>query len=238
MKLSDRLDVIYNAIREGETVADIGTDHGFVPIKLVETGKSPYVILADISNDSLKKGRKNILSQVKDDYDGIIDFRLGDGLQALDYAEVNDVIIAGMGGRLIREIMSYNIQKTRSFEKFILQPRNHAGELRYWLFNNGFNIASDILVRESRHIPEILIVESGMPILDISELNEESVELLAPVTLAENDKELLLEFLERNIRNTKQVLSNLLLSSDDKSETINDYKYRLNYLTEFMNKVK
>ena len=54
MKLSDRLDVINKAIREGETVADIGTDHCFVPIKLVETGKSPYVILADISNDSLK----------------------------------------------------------------------------------------------------------------------------------------------------------------------------------------
>lgn len=238
MKLSDRLNVIYKAIREGETVVDIGTDHGFVPIKLIETCKSPYVILVDISGDSLEKGRKNVLDLLDDEHGGIIDFRIGDGLQVLDYAEVDDVIIAGMGGRLIRDIMAFNIQKTRSFQKFILQPRNHAGELRYWLFNNGFNIVSDILVRENKHIPEILIVEPGMPILDISELNEESIELLVPVTLAENDKELLVEFLERNIINTKQVLTNLLLSSVGKPEAIKDYEYRLSYLTEFMKKVK
>ncbi|MBK5253065.1 MAG: SAM-dependent methyltransferase [Peptostreptococcaceae bacterium] len=238
MKLSDRLNIIYNAIREGETVADIGTDHGFIPIKLIETGKSPYVVLVDISCDSLEKGRNNVQSIVNEEQKSIIDFRLGDGLKALDFAEVDDIIIAGMGGRLIRDIMSYDIEKTRSFQKFILQPRNHSGELRYWLLNNGFNIVSDILVRENKYIPEILIVESGMPLFDISELNEESIELSVPVTLADNDKQLVIELLERNINNSKKVLDNLLLSSDNKTEMVKEYEYKLEYLTEFMKKVK
>jgi len=235
MKLSDRLNAIYEFIRPGEMVADIGSDHGFIAVKLIEEEKSPYIILSDISEYSLLKGKKNIDNYENNDI--IIDCRMGDGLKTLDYGEVDDVIIAGIGGRLIVDILSNETMKTSSFPKLILQPRNHSGELRYWLYNNGYNITNDIIVRENKYIPEIIVAVKGMPLVDIKGLDKESIELEVPITLCDNDKDILIEFLNGKIDKTNVVLENLKKSSDIDLELFKKYEYRLNYLKYFLEKV-
>ncbi|MGF6375585.1 tRNA (adenine22-N1)-methyltransferase [Clostridiales Family XIII bacterium PM5-7] len=155
MMLSDRLALIANQINQGETMADIGTDHGFLPIHLWETEKCPKVIMADISEQSLQKAMDNCTERYPEQD---FDFRLGNGIDVLANGEVENVVIAGMGGILITDILGWDLVKSHSINKYILQPRTHTGVLRRWLANNGFSIVRELLVRESKFIWEILVV--------------------------------------------------------------------------------
>lgn len=157
MKLSERLQYIADEIKCGETMADIGTDHGFLPLYLLEKKKCPKVIMADISSGSLKKAEINCkLVKPKGDYE----LRLGNGIDVLADGEVDTVVIAGMGGLLIADILEWNLKKSRSVKRYILQPRNNVGRLRHWLFSNGFSIVKEGIVREGKFLCEILTVES------------------------------------------------------------------------------
>lgn len=153
-ELSIRLQKIADRINEGETMADIGTDHGFLPIYLIENDISPSVIMTDVSRPSLMKGSDN-LDMLGADRDRA-DFRVGDGISVLKSGETDAVVIAGMGGMLIRDIMSVDMDHTCSFRKYILQPRTRQGHLRKWLLENGFTIIHEDLVEEGRFIPEII----------------------------------------------------------------------------------
>ena len=105
IKLSDRLKSIADEIKKGETVADIGTDHGFLPVYLWENHISPHVIMTDISPASLKKAEDNCQTE----YPGIkFDLRTGDGLEPVRPAETDAVVMAGMGGLLMSEILGKN----------------------------------------------------------------------------------------------------------------------------------
>ena len=153
IKLSDRLKLIADKIEQGETMADIGTDHGFLPLYLFQSGKSPKVIMCDISGPSLDKAREAF------EQCGLADdaqFRLGDGLKVLKENEVDTVVIAGMGGLLITQILEGDPDKTASFRKYIFQPRNNSALLRRWLTAKGFEIDKNRLVREGKFICEII----------------------------------------------------------------------------------
>ena len=160
IKLSDRLQIIADRIKPAETMADIGTDHGFLPIYLKETGICSRVIMADISEPSLGKARMNAAFCSEEIRNGL-EFRAGDGLQILSRGEVEAVVIAGMGGRLIRDIMAEDMDITRSVRRFVLQPRIGQGYLRKWLYLNGFSIISEDLVYEGDYIPEIITVSTS-----------------------------------------------------------------------------
>jgi tRNA (adenine22-N1)-methyltransferase len=159
MKISNRLRALYDAVSLGESVADIGTDHGYVPILLLQNHVSPKVILSDISSGSLAKAIENFHDVPFEIPESC--FRVGDGLNTLQNAEVETVIIAGMGGQLIESILEENPEKTASYRKFILQPRNNSGELRCYLYENGFDIEQEILVDEGKFICEIIVATPG-----------------------------------------------------------------------------
>lgn len=160
MKLSDRLQAIADEINPGETMADIGTDHGFLPLALWRRGISPRVVLGDVSEAALSKavrfGHRHGLSD-PDCY------RAGDGLSVLAPGEVDAVVLAGMGAPLMIQILSEDPAKTAGFSKFILQPRNYPDRLRKWLWEADFGLVEDKLVREGRRICEILTVCPGKP---------------------------------------------------------------------------
>ncbi len=155
IKLTERLQLLADQIKQDETMADIGTDHGFLPIYLWESEISPKVIMADISPGSLQKARANCFELYPDEK---FDLRLGNGIQILENGEVDAVVIAGMGGKLMTEILGEDMEKTKSFKKLILQPRNGQAKLRSWLIENGFSIIKESLVRENKYICEIITV--------------------------------------------------------------------------------
>ena len=163
IKLSERLETIANLIDKNETMADIGTDHGFLPVALWERGICKKIILSDVNIGPLEKASENIHTTNP----GIqFDLRLGNGLETILKGEVTTLVIAGMGGVLITEILAADLQKSKSFEKIILQPRNGHSKLRYWLLENGFSIVKEALVKEGLYICEIIVVKPNQKGLD------------------------------------------------------------------------
>ena len=225
IKLTDRLSAIANEIKKGETVADIGTDHGFLPIYLWEAGISPKVIMADISKGSLEKARQNCLSTHPD---MVFDLRLGDGIKVLENGEVDAVAIAGMGGILMTEILEADLEKTKSLKKFILQPRNNVGVLRKWLLDNGFDIINEQLVLEGKYICEILTVVVGEGQATQEEKDEISYQF--PRTLVDFKGPLTVEYLNRHIKKEKFILDSMKSGNKTTLEDIKNQEYRIEYL--------
>lgn len=178
IKLSERLLAIAACIDPGETVADIGTDHGLLPIFLYEQNKNPNVILCDLKPGPLEKAKKNIDTYVPLFSPAV---RQGDGLTVLDDHETDVVVIAGMGGELISSILGADIRKTNSFRKFILQPRTCSDKLRMFLFANDFTIIDECLAMERGRICEILTAIPG------TRLSFDAAEKKAIIMLMERD---------------------------------------------------
>lgn len=157
VKLSDRLRRMAECVKPGEATADIGTDHGLLPIFLYENKRSSRLILCDINGGPLKKAEENVNRFLGEGlFVGSFSLRLGNGLSTVDPGEVQAVIIAGMGGILISDILQADIKKARSFTRLILQPRNHSPELRQWLHKRKFEIYQEFLVREGIYICEVI----------------------------------------------------------------------------------
>ena len=145
-----------------DSVVDIGSDHGYLPLLLLEQRGCSKVIVTDISPWSLKKAKKNIEKGISYEVnEKIISYRLGDGLGVIEKGEANIAVIGGMGGLLISQILSQHIETALSFDKIILQPRKNQGELRFWLLNNGFTIVKEHLAQEGRYICEIIVAEKA-----------------------------------------------------------------------------
>ncbi|MDR3225449.1 MAG: class I SAM-dependent methyltransferase [Clostridiales Family XIII bacterium] len=140
-KYTDRIKKLASYVSPGETVADIGPDHGYLGIWLVKNGISPRVIMTDIAEGPLAIARANAERYVAPlscgKQSGAMDFRLGDGIAPLAPGEVGTVVIAGMGGETIIGILEADMGKTRSFLKYILQPRTKTELLRAWLNGSG-----------------------------------------------------------------------------------------------------
>lgn len=250
IKLSSRLKIMADQIAQGETVADIGTDHGFLPMYLLEAGISPKVIMADVSAGSLEKAKSNFKKLFCADLweserhfaegTNAYDFRLGDGLAVLEEAEVDDVVIAGMGGILMTEIIGADIHKGRSFKKYILQPRNGQGKLRYWLYMNGFTIERELLVREGKFICEVIVAlpSEERPCSDIPP--EDHIAWEVPELLIEENGSLGQEFARRRLMIEKYIYDSIRNSaqagsrSDETKEKLCKVHERMEYLSKLL----
>ncbi len=232
MKLSDRLQLIADSIETGETMADIGTDHGFLPLYLIETGISPRVIMCDISGPSLAKAREAFAEA--DITEGAV-FREGNGLEVLEAGEVETVVIAGMGGILMTEIMGSDLKKTVSFHKYILQPRNNAGLLRYWLQNKGFQIEKNLLVREGKFICEVIVVFAPKAVIN-SDIRPEELSAAQedprwelPLGMQSEEAGLAREYAALKIRQEEKKLRGLKKASEPDLEQIRLSESRIRY---------
>ena len=159
VRLSDRLLAIAGYVPKGSVTADIGTDHGSLPLYLVEQGICPRVIMTDISEASLSKA---VLAGGSYLSEGRLSARAGDGLAPLTAGEAETVIMAGLGGNLMIDILSKDPGKARSMKYYLLQPRKAVGRLRQYLASEGYRIGAEIIVAEGRHLCEILWAASPM----------------------------------------------------------------------------
>lgn len=155
ISLNERLLKIASLVNHVETVIDVGTDHGYLPVYLVENSQIQRAIVSDISRDSL---RKAIILAKEKKLEDKIEARQGAGFHVLKEADKIDVsIVAGMGGHLIATILEEN-KKTLKKKKMrlILQPMQNPEALRKYLLENNYRIIGEHLVQEERFIYQIL----------------------------------------------------------------------------------
>lgn len=132
-----RLSLCADMVRRGSRLADIGTDHGYLPIELCLSGRIPSALACDINPLPLRSAEENIARFGLSD---IIQTRLSDGLAEVASGEADDIVIAGMGGELIRDIISAAPWVKDGSKRLILQPMTRHAELTKWLYENGFEI--------------------------------------------------------------------------------------------------
>ena len=208
MKLTDRLLKISSFVTPGKRVADIGTDHGYIPVYLLKNEIIPFAILADINKGPLENAR----SEVR--HSGLLektDLRLGSGIEVLEKGEVDEIIIAGMGGALIADLLETKKEVAHSAEKLILQPMQNQEELRKYLLNNGYEIMEEVLENEDFRIYEIMTARYT------GENNSPSDEIYYEVgeKLLENKNELFNEFIEKKIKTNKAIVESLKLNENE-----------------------
>ncbi len=150
--ITPRLENILTHI-SGKTVADIGTDHAYIPISLVSNGRVEKAIACDIKPGPLKIAENNVR---KYQFEEKIELRLGSGLEPLSEGEVETVVIAGMGGEMIINILKN--EKSRTFGELILQPMNYQAELRLWLLENDFTVLAEDLSKEGFKVYNLIKV--------------------------------------------------------------------------------
>ncbi len=156
-KLTERLYKIAQLVKENSRVADIGTDHAYLPVYLVNTGKIDFAIASDIGEGPLERAKT-----VVEEYsaENKIDTRLGSGLETVKKGEVDTAVIAGMGGMLIGEIIENSRYLAQDIE-LILQPMTADDELREYLIKNGFKITKEVLAKEGKKLYNIIVARFG-----------------------------------------------------------------------------
>lgn len=151
--MSSRLEKIASLVPRCKTVADIGTDHAYIPVHLVTKGIAERAIASDIRKGPVARARESVERYGLSDK---IDVRLGAGLETIDAGEAEVVVVAGMGGILISDILREARDKISDAKLLILQPMTAETELREYLCKNGYGICGEYLVREEDKIYNII----------------------------------------------------------------------------------
>lgn len=156
MKLDERLQVIADFIPKGARVADIGTDQAYLPIFLIKQGYVAELIAGEVNSGPYKAAIANITKMQLSEK---ITLRFGDGLSILQPGEADTVVMAGMGGTTIINILELCPKVTAALECLILQPMVAAAKLRRWLAENSWQITDEALVVAENKIYEIIKAE-------------------------------------------------------------------------------
>lgn len=160
LPISKRLLCCASMVQPGSRVADIGTDHGYLGIYLLQSGAARHVIACDLRKDPLENARRNAkLFGV----DGEMELRLSDGLEKILPDEVDTVVMAGMGGDLIQKILSQCPWRKREGLQFILQPQSAGNVLRRWLCEDGFEIQREEPVQDGHFLYTVMAIRQGEP---------------------------------------------------------------------------
>lgn len=203
MKITKRLERVASHISKGSIVLDIGTDHGYIPVFLVKKGLSPFAIAADVNKKPLDKAKELIAENKMNDK---VETRLGSGFEIIKDGEVDEVIIAGMGGVLISDLITAAGEIPKKLKKLVLQPMQAQKELRKYLLKNGYEIIEEELVKEDGRIFEIIVVEyKGQDFSD----GMEEIDFEISKKHRNQNNPLFIEFLERKIHEEESILEKI-----------------------------
>ncbi|MBQ4505709.1 MAG: SAM-dependent methyltransferase [Firmicutes bacterium] len=195
----------------GIRAADIGTDHGYAALLMLEHESVGRVILTDINEGPLARARKHLEDSKADP--SRWELRLGNGLEPLERGEADSVVIAGMGGDLMCDILAKDISLSRSFKRYVFQPRRAADTLRHFLVDNNIYIVDERVCLENGHLCQIIAAECKRP--EVFESFESDIDYeIPPMLLEKAEPEMARFFLEDWRRRLEERRDNILKSSD------------------------
>lgn len=157
MQLSKRLRAVADLVPAGAVLADVGTDHAYIPIALVEEEKIPRALAMDINQGPLMRAEENIRSH---GLEKKIEIRLSDGLEKMETGEADTILIAGMGGLLTVRILSAGKEVLDG--TLVLQPQSDLPSVRGWLAKEGYEItAEDLVLEDGKYYPMMRAEKCG-----------------------------------------------------------------------------
>lgn len=208
--LSKRLTALANMVTDGNRLADIGTDHGYIPIYLCQTGKIPSALAMDIGKGPLQQAQTHIAEHGLSEQ---IKTRLSDGMAALQFGEADTILIAGMGGGLVMKILSEGAEKLTGKEELILQPQSEIALVREFLRVRNFQILNEDMILEDGKYYPMMKVSQQKAAEQTKILPQEVADVFGPVLLQKRHP-VLKEWLERELRTTNSVIEQLSAQPD------------------------
>lgn len=197
--LTERLLAVSSMI-SGTKVADIGTDHGKLLIYLAMNNRLQHGIGSDVNVGPAESCSKNVSCY---GYQNLIETRVGDGLETLCEGEADTIVIAGMGGELILNIINLNLDIALSAKEIVLQPMTNIHRLLLGLIDLGFTVVDGRLAKEKDKLYQIFKIKKG-----INNTQKLVDEFISPVFREKNDP-LLDELLKREIKKVKAKIKGL-----------------------------
>lgn len=201
MKLSKRLETVASMVTKGNRAADVGCDHGFVPIFLVESGISPLAVAADVRPGPLSRVKEHIKEHRLEEK---IQTRLSDGLANIKPGEADSLIMSGIGGILMMRLLQDEEQTAKSFKELILSPQSELFDVRRYLASNGYLIEYEhMLCDEGKYyfIFHVLVKK------DEREWSEE--EYRYGKDICKDDMKTFFAYLEKEERQYEQILEKM-----------------------------
>ena len=248
MKLSDRLEMIASFVEPGNRLADIGTDHGYIPIYLVQTGCVPYALARDVRRGPLQRAKEHIGEA---GLSGKIQTRLSDGLKKLAPGEADTVVIAGMGGELEIHILEEGRHVWDSVSQWVLSPQSDLAHVRHYLLEHGFSIRREEMVKEEGKFYTILDAagpgregKSGgtppkEPEQPVPRMYERESDYLYGKCLIESGHPVLEEFLKQERETVRRILESLSgQDTESAAKRTEELKKKLNLIEEAQNEVR
>lgn len=217
MELSKRLRAVASFVTAGYRLADIGTDHAYIPIELVRTGHIPQAIAMDVNQGPLERAEENIREH---GLSAQIRTRLSDGFSALEPGEADSAVIAGMGGGLTIRILREGERVVSALRECVLQPQSEIEKVRAFLLEEGFLFISEDMVEEDgKYYPmmkiacpgrkESLIMGEDPAAEERRENDWDETELLYGRYLLRDRNPVLRQYLEREIHIKQQILKGI-----------------------------
>lgn len=209
----------------GAKIADIGTDHAYIPIHLIQNNMAEHIVAGDIRKGPVDIAKANV---EKHNLSDKIEVRLGSGLSVLKKGEADTIIIAGMGGQLISEIIDADIEIARECN-LVLQPMNAQYELRKYLIENSFKITCEDIAIEGFKVYNVMNVQNGA-----QDKFENDFEYQLPKYLINH--KYFRNLYDKKHREFTKVIHGLENSKDIDKEKLDLYKYWLGELKKYEGK--
>ncbi|MDO4649133.1 MAG: class I SAM-dependent methyltransferase [Eubacteriales bacterium] len=201
MQLSERLQTIAELVTPGNRLVDVGCDHGYLPIELIQRGIIPGAIAMDVNPGPLSRAREHIAANGLENQ---IETRLSDGLHALKEGEGDTLVIAGMGGPLMERILTEGAAVRDSFSELILQPQSDLPHFRRYIRGEGYEILEErMILEDGKYYPMMKAVR-----MDQEEAYSEAEYWFGRKLLQEKNP-VLHKYLEREKRIRLGILKNL-----------------------------
>ena len=206
--LSNRLLHIAAQVQPVGVLADVGCDHGYLPIYLIQTGRIRRGIAMDIGEGPLQRAREHIACE---GLENVIQTRISDGLTQLSPYEADAVVIAGMGGELIMDILSRGEAVARSLSQLILEPQSQLPQVRRFLREQHYFVTDEDLVLEDGKFYPILRILPGekLPHTETANGPEQSVADAYGLALLQKKHPVLMQYLDRERAICQQILNGL-----------------------------
>jgi tRNA (adenine22-N1)-methyltransferase len=184
-KLSVRLETVAKYVPKNSRLADIGSDHAYLPSYLAKNGRISFGIAGEVAKGPFLSAEKNVMAEGLSE---MISVRMGDGLEVIQPGDADCISIAGMGGSLIATILENGKEKLASVKRLVLQPNINAIAIRHWLVDNDWELIAEEIIEEDTKIYEVLVAEKGDPLQPYRDVQLETGLLVGPFLLQSKEK--------------------------------------------------
>ncbi|MDT2045436.1 tRNA (adenine(22)-N(1))-methyltransferase TrmK [Priestia aryabhattai] len=211
LKLSKRLEEVAKSIPKGAMIADIGSDHAYLPCYAYLQGYIKGAIAGEITEGPFQSAVKQV---EKTSLTDVIEVRKGDGLAVITPGEVDCITIAGMGGTLIQTILEDGKEKLQGVKRLVLQPNIGAHHIRQWLIEHKWSLVDEKIMEDDGRIYEILVAEQGDPLGAYGDKVEEGI-LVGPI-LAREKNDAFKKKWNHELAHTKKIVEQMEKSATTK----------------------